>query len=79
MEIERIDDNFAMEEKYDIPSRKLEEKFNIRFYNLCDLFETCLKGKTKSKITYQYLLNKIEFLVNSSKNILKTVLMFTQF
>lgn len=32
------------------PSIKLEDKYNIKFNLVCQLFESILKAKTKSKI-----------------------------
>jgi hypothetical protein len=49
-------DNFSNIIEYELNSEnnsntiKLSEKFDIKFYFLCQLFESCLKGKTKSKV-----------------------------
>ena len=29
---------------------KLDDKFNVKFTNICQIFENCIKDKTKSKI-----------------------------
>jgi len=31
-------------------SSQLIGKYDMKFYNLCQLFESCSKGKTKSKV-----------------------------
>lgn len=53
-----MENNIEKEEEFSVSKvllnedrvTRLEDKFNIKFFHLCHLFEQCLKGKTKSKV-----------------------------
>jgi hypothetical protein len=42
------------EENDDFNKIKLTDKYNIKFHFICQLFDNCLKAKTKAKIKYYY-------------------------
>ncbi len=44
--MDKVDDKI---EENELTTRLLQDKYNIKFYFLCQMFETCIQGRTKSK------------------------------